>query len=151
MSWCVYILIMNFSLAYFIKCVTFWTKHIQMCPNRCSRFLWTGCSFVVLWLRCGNLIRLGFIAMKPLILGFVLDLSDVTFSLQLFVSAVTLCPSLGAVWWSSWPAHWCCWRAPRQSRSSTPRCFPAFPALCHRGKATHRSNWNNSTNICTLS
>lgn len=48
----------------------------------------------------GNLIRLSFNAAKPLMPGFVLELSDLTFGLQLFVSFFiffTSCLSPGAV------------------------------------------------------
>lgn len=75
--------------------------------------------------------------------------------LDLWLSAVfhpfTSCPFLGAVWWSSWPARWYCWRTLHQTRSSSPRYSPAFPALCHQEKGMRRSNWNESINIHTVS
>lgn len=76
-----------FILAYFIKCVTLCTK------NKCAQILALDFCGVAAGLSfsfgsgAGNLIRLSFIAAKPLMPGFVLELSDLTFGLQLFVSS----------------------------------------------------------------
>lgn len=67
-----------------------------MCLNPCSRFLWTGWPFIRIWIRAAHVMRLGIIAVKPLILGFVLELSDLTFGLQLLITSFTSCPSPGA-------------------------------------------------------
>lgn len=61
----------------------------------------------------------------------------------------TLCPFPGAAWWSSSPARSCCRKSLHQTHSSQQRCFPVFPALCHRGKEMRRSNWNSRTNSYT--
>lgn len=68
-------------------------------PNPCSRFLWTDWPFILSWIRTSHFMHSGFMPVKSLMLGFVLELSDLTFGLQLFVREplFTSCPSPGAV------------------------------------------------------
>lgn len=50
-----------------------------------SRFLWTGWPLILIWIKSAHYVRLGFTAVKPVIMGFILELSDLIFGLQLSV------------------------------------------------------------------